>query len=185
MGAPGEPLTRLRLLIILGMLPVLVHLAVISEGWIRLVPGLGLLRFVDLGLIAASGLPHAIIYLGVLAMFGATLRPGRDALVTALARRMYGAIPQEMAVYTRRVTWAWCVFFVAQLATSLVLFLVAPLAVWSFFVNILNLPLLALMFIVEQTCRPLFLRDAPRHSLADMLRMILHVAHGLAKARSG
>jgi hypothetical protein len=185
MDAPGGSPARRRLLIAIGILPVLVHLAVISDDRMPLVSGLEMRRLLDLGLIAASGLPHALIYLGLLAMFGATLRPGRDALVTGLARRMYGAIPAEMASYTRRVTWAWCAFFVTQLATSLILFLVAPLAVWSFFVNVLNLPLLALMFVAEQTCRPYFLRNAPRHSLADMLRMILHVARGLSKARSG
>ena len=185
MGAPGESPARCRLLIAFGILPVLVHLAVTSDGWMRLVSGLEMRRLVNLALIAVSGLPHALIYLGLLAMFGATLRPGRDALVTGLARRMYDAVPAEMAIYTRRVTWAWCAFFVAQLATSLILFLVGPLAAWSFFVNVLNLPLLALMFVAEQACRPFFLRNAPRHSLADMLRMIVHVARGLAKARPG
>lgn len=181
MGLAG----RTRLLIGLGACPLLLHLALVSNLWTRLMPAPGAGRVLDWGVIAASGVPYAVIYLGLLAGFGATLRPGRDALITALARRMYGAIPAEMVVYTRRVTWAWCGFFAAQLLTSLALFLFAPLAVWSFFVNVLNLPLIALMFVAEHLCRPFLLRDAPRHSLAEMFRMMVDVTRSLWPPRSG
>lgn len=185
MGEPRGTLPRGRLLLAVAAFPVLVHLVFIGMGPARMASVLGFRRAVDVSLVAASGLPHAIVYLGLLAMFGATLRPGREALITALARRMYGAIPDDMAVYTRRVTWVWCGFFAAQLGTSLLLFLAAPLVDWSFFVNVLNLPLVALMFIAEQTCRPFLLRDAPRHSPGEVLRMIGGVTSGLWKARSG
>jgi hypothetical protein len=182
--AETSPVPR-RLLIALGACPLMLHVALIGHGWTWLVATIGGGRFIDIGLVAASGLPHALVYFGLLTMFGATLRPGRDALITALARRMYGTISAEMAAYTRRVTWVWCGFFAAQLVTSLALFLLAPLADWSLFVNVLNLPLLALMFLAEHTCRPFFLKNAPRHSPADMLRMVGHVTSGLWQARSG
>jgi uncharacterized membrane protein len=185
MGPRGEASAPRRLLVVAALCPLLLHLAVANGAWTRLAAGSELFHVVDLGLIAASGLPHTLVYLGLLLMFGATLRPGHDALITALARRMYGDISDDMWRYTRRVTWAWCFFFAAQLLTSLALFLLAPLAVWSFFVNVLNLPLLALMFVAEQLCRPFLLRDAPRHSFADVRRMIRHVASGLSRTRSG
>lgn len=181
----GEPLAPRRLLIVVAFCPLLIHLAVANGPLARLAGGSEMFHVVDLGLIAASGLPHALIYFALLLMFGATLRPGHDPLITALSRRMYGDISDDMSRYTRRVTWAWCFFFVAQLLTSLALFLLAPLAVWSFFVNVLNVPLLALMFAAEQFCRPFLLRDAPRHSFADVRRMILHVVSGLSRARPG
>jgi uncharacterized membrane protein len=184
MGPRGEPLAARRLLVVAAFCPLLIHLAVADGAWTRLAAGSEWFHVVDLGLIAASGLPHTLIYLGLLAMFGATLRPGHDALVTTLARRMYGDIPDDMARYTRRVTWAWCFFFAAQLLTSLTLFLLAPLAAWSFFVNILNVPLVVLMFVAEQLCRPFLLRDAPRHSFADVRRMIRHITSGLSRTRS-
>jgi uncharacterized membrane protein len=130
--------------------------------------------------------PHAVVYSVLLAVFGATLLPGREALITALARRMYGTVPAAMASYTRGVTWAWCGFFAAQLLTSLALLLWAPIVVWSVFVNVLNLPLFALMFAAEHVCRQRCLADAPRHSPADVLRMLGHIKDGIWKqARSG
>jgi uncharacterized membrane protein len=185
MGEPRGPLPRGRLLIAVGIFPALVHIAVIGMGPARMASALGFRRAVDVGLVLASGVPHSLAYLGLLAMFGATLRPGREALITTLARRMYGAIPDDMAVYTRRATWVWCGFFAAQLATSLLLFVAAPLVDWSFFVNVLNLPLVALMFVAEQACRPFLLRDAPRHTPGEILRMIGGITSGLWKTRSG
>lgn len=172
-------------LIALGLCPVLLHLAMVAGGG-RAAPASGIDRAVDVGLVAASAAPHTVIYASLLAVFGATLLPGRHALITVLARRMYGDIPSAMAAYTRAVTWAWCGFFVAQLATSLALFLWAPLAVWSVFVNVLNAPLFALMFAAEHACRRFFLADAPRHSPADVLRMIGYIKDGIWKrARLG
>lgn len=172
---------RMLLLALIG--PALLHIALSSAGPVA---GEGEIeRWVGAGLVAASGLPHAVIYAALLAMFGASLRPGREPFVTALSRRMYAVVPDEMAAYTRGVTWAWCAFFAAQLLTSLALFLLAPRAVWSLFVNLLNVPLLALMFAGEHAVRPLLLQNAPRHSLADVRRLITFLKEGLAGARSG
>ena len=50
-------------------------------------------------------------------------------------------MPDKVVGYTRTVTIAWCVFFAAQLAISASLLASSPEATWSFFVNILNLPI--------------------------------------------
>jgi len=171
---------RLLLLALLG--PGLLHIALSRGGP---VPSGEIEGWVGAGLVAASGLPHAVVYAGLLAIFGASLRPGREPLVTALSRQMYGVVPADMAAYTRGVTWAWCAFFAAELIASLVLFLLAPRVAWSFFVNLLNLPLIALMFIGEHTVRPFLLKDAPRHSVADARRFIAYIKEGLAGARNG
>src|SRR5258708_9875495 len=113
MRRSADSLVRGRVLVALALGPILVQVAVIANGWTHIAAALGVARLVEPGLLAASALPHATIYLALLATFAATLRPPRHALVTALARKMYGAIPQEMARYTRRVTRAWCVFFAA------------------------------------------------------------------------
>ena len=67
-------------------------------------------------------------------------------MVTRVARRVHGALPPDMERFTRNVTIAWCVFFAAQLMASGLLYAFAPLELWSAFVNLLNLPLLGLMF---------------------------------------
>jgi uncharacterized membrane protein len=103
------------------------------------------------------------------------LRPGREALITGMARRMHTPFTDELAVYTRRVTIAWAGFFAAQLVTSIALFCFAPLVVWSLFVNILDFPLVAAMFAAEYAVRLRCLRDPPRHSLAAIAAMIADI----------
>lgn len=100
----------------------------------------------QLGLAAVSGIPHAMAYAFLLWWFGRTLAGGREPTVTRFARRVHGALPPDMERFTRNLTIVWCVFFAAQLAVSALLFAFAPLELWSAFVNLLNLPLLALMF---------------------------------------
>lgn len=122
------------------------------------------------GLAAAYGIPHAVIYASLLWLFGHTLRHGVEPLVTRLARRVHGTLPPAMAAYTRRVTVAWCIFFTAQLAVSALLFSFASLSIWSLFVNVLNLPLLALMFAGEYVYRSLRHREFPHASFLDGIR---------------
>lgn len=99
-------------------------------------------------------LPHAGAYLFMLWLFGRTLMPGREALITRLARRVHdGTLPAQIERYTRHVTAAWCVFFAGMALSSLLLYLFASLAVWSVFANLLNAPLLAAMFLAEYLYR--------------------------------
>jgi uncharacterized membrane protein len=182
MRLPAVAAARPAALIALGLLPVAVHLALAGGRSSGGASGIG--EFVSLSLVAASALPHTLVYCALLVAFGSTLLPGRDPLVTALARRMHGAIPDDMASYTRGVTWAWCCFFAAQLATSLGLFLWAPLAVWSFFVNVVNMPSVVLMFLGEHAYRLLHLRNPPHYSPADVLRMIGIIKESIRKRAS-
>lgn len=124
----------------------------------------------QLSLLAASGVPHAFAYLGLLAGFAASLLPGREAVVTVLARKIQGPLRPDMLAYTRRVTWAWCFFFASQLVGSLVLFRYASVASWSLFVNVLNFPLVVLMFAAEYGYRIIRFRDRPRAALGDVIR---------------
>ncbi len=117
------------------------------------------------GLAAAYGIPHAAAYLMLLWFFGRTLVRGKEPLISRLARRVHGTLPPAMQTYTRRLTFAWCWFFGAQVAVSLLLFAFAPLETWSAFVNLLNLPLLALMFVVEYAYRVTRHRNFPHASL--------------------
>jgi uncharacterized membrane protein len=125
-----------------------------------------LLQYGRAGLAVFYGVPHALIYVGLGWMFGRTLRTGRVPLITMLARRVHGALPPHMEIYTRRITLAWCVFCIAQVAVSLLLLLFSPMEMWSMFVNRLNLPLLAAMFVGEYGWRMLRHRDFPHASIA-------------------
>jgi uncharacterized membrane protein len=107
---------------------------------------------------SASG-PYAVfvpplaINLLLLWFFGRTLVPGREPLVTAIARFVRGRLDPEVERYTRHVTWAWCGFFAANAAASGALAALAPLEAWSLFTNVLATPLFVLMFVAEYAYR--------------------------------
>jgi uncharacterized membrane protein len=124
----------------------------------------------NLGMAAAYGVPHAVANACLLWWFARTLRDGREPLITGVARRIHGSLPPPIQSYTRQVTIAWSLFFAAQVAVSLVLFVFAPLETWSMFVNVLNLPLLVLMFAGEYLVRVIRHPEHPRASLASTLR---------------
>jgi uncharacterized membrane protein len=85
--------------------------------------------------------------------FGSTLIRPRVPLCTLLADKVHGPLtPQELR-YTRQVTVAWTLFFILNMLATWLLFELAPLKVWSIFVNFASLPLLALMFLGEYLVR--------------------------------
>lgn len=155
-----------------GFVPVLFHLVIVATIHGHLTLGLSFAALAKLGFVSASALAHWGIYTSLLLTFALTLRPGHEPLITAIARRMHGELSAEMLRYTRRVTFAWCGFFAAQLTLSVTLFCFAPLVVWSFFVNILDIPLVAAMFAAEYAIRLRCLRNPPRHSFAAIMDMI-------------
>lgn len=127
-----------------------------------------------LGLAAVSGIPHAAAYLFLLWYFGRTLGRGREPLISRFARSVHGALDPEMARFTRNVTIAWCLFFTVQLIASALLFGFAPLGAWSLFINILNLPLVALMFVGQFACRVIRFPGYPRVSLWRAIQVFIN-----------
>ncbi|HEX6690720.1 MAG TPA: hypothetical protein VF110_06170 [Burkholderiales bacterium] len=130
----------------------------------------------SLGAAAVSGITHAAAFLALLWFFGRTLLGGREALITRLARSVHGTLPPEIAAFTRRVTIAWCVFFASQVLLSALLLAFAPFEAWSLFVNVLNLPLLVLMFVGDHLYRAVRFPDYPRPSIARILRAFAEVS---------
>lgn len=108
------------------------------------------------------------LILALFATFGRTLLAGRKPLCVGFAEAMHGGtLPPEHRRYASKVTVAWVIFFGTMAIASTLLFFYAPLATWSFFVNFLTLPLVALMFITEYLIRRYMLPDAPAaHILA-------------------
>ncbi|ANA33887.1 COG4648 family protein [Ralstonia mannitolilytica] len=123
-------------------------------------------------------LEHATFNLMMAYLFGRTLQAGREPLCTQFARIVHGTLTPRIAWYSRQVTWAWTLFFVATAATSTALFAIASTVTWSTFANYVSLPLVGVMFVVEYLCRRIVLRDAPRSNLFDAVRAYRQSAHG-------
>jgi uncharacterized membrane protein len=167
---------KLPVVLALCLIPIAAHMFIVLTAHCRLGFTFGFESLFKLGFVTASAITHWGIYISLLLTFGLTLRPGHEALITTMARKMHGngqgEIPPQLAEYTRRVTIAWCCFFALQLSLSVSLFCFAPLVAWSFFVNILDIPLVALMFAAEYFVRLRCLDDPPRHSLPVIIKMI-------------
>src|SRR5262249_61664592 len=80
-----------------------------------------------------------------------------------------GSARPDMACFPRRLPVAWCAFFAAQVVVSALLLAFAPHDFWSLFVNVLALPLLALMFVAQQAYRALCFPLVPHVSIARIL----------------
>jgi uncharacterized membrane protein len=130
------------------------------------------------GIVASTAIPHALAYLSLLTVFGASLAPGRKPIITVLAEASRGPLPPILLRYTRRVTWAWCLFCAGQLVVSWLLLEFAPVTLWSAFVNLCNLPLLAAMFCGEFAWRKWRYGSGPRERLTDGFRLAREVRSG-------
>jgi uncharacterized membrane protein len=100
-----------------------------------------------------GALPQVFCYLGLLWLFGRSLRGSREALVTRIARFVHGELSAEKKRYTRQVTVFWCVFFATMAIVSISMLLFVSIDAWLFFANVLNLPILACAFLAEYTYR--------------------------------
>jgi len=119
------------------------------------------------------------------AMFGCSLLPGRDALVTRFASMVHDSMSAGLIAYTRRVTWAWTVFFAAMAVVSLVLFLFAPIRDWALFATVLTPLMVIALFVVEYLVRQ---RALPPDEIVGPIESILaysaYRAHATAVSSS-
>ena len=116
----------------------------------------------------ACYLQHLAIMAAGALSFGHTLFGGRTPLCTVFASYTNPIMTNELLRYTRQVTLAWTLFFVAMaLVSTLLFFAPLPRAVWSAFDNLLTLPLVGLMFVAEYAVRRRVLPQAPREGIAS------------------
>ncbi len=115
-------------------------------------------------------LQHVGMQLILFMAFGRTLIAGRQPLCTRFAEAVHAPLTPQHEIYARQVTVAWTLFFAAMALVSIVLFFLAPLAIWSIFANFLTLPLVVLMFIAEYGVRRWMLPDLRHTHILDAVR---------------
>lgn len=132
------------------------------------------------GLIAVDGIWHASLNLMLFWFFGRTLLGAREPLISQISRRLNDGLDPNIIAYTRHVTLAWTIFFGAQIVGSALLYMFAPISAWSFFINVLNTPLVVLMFIAEYLIR---ITLHPDHARIPILKTIEVFAKDFAVPR--
>lgn len=113
---------------------------------------------------------HVGINLALAFVFGRTLAAGREPLVSAFARVAHGYTTPAIERYTRGVTLAWTLFFLAMAAASIVLYSMDWMHAWSLLVNAGSPTLIALMFVVEYAIRHRVLPDLERMGILGGIR---------------
>jgi uncharacterized membrane protein len=111
------------------------------------------------------------------ATFGLSLLPGRLPLCTQIADKVHGPLGDLELRYTRQVTAAWTIFFLANAAATGLLYVLEPVRIWSMFVNFASLPLLGLMFAVEYAVRRRVLNQVNTGGLIATLRVYFADPH--------
>ncbi len=114
-------------------------------------------------------LQHAGTNIMLAGVFGITLSGGKQPLCTRFAEAAHRAMSAELLRYTRQVTLAWTLFFLAVSLISTLLFLFAPIEAWSIFANFLSFPLVLLMFAGEYLVRLRVLPNLEKHGILDSM----------------
>lgn len=109
---------------------------------------LGALGQAELGMRAYPVAVNAIM----LALFAGSLWRGMP-IIERLARLREPELPPAGVAYTRRVTWAWCGFFVANGSLAGWTALYADLATWALYNGVISYALIGLMFAGEWLLR--------------------------------
>ena len=122
-------------------------------------------------------LQEAGFYSLMAASFGLSLRRHEVALCTQLADKVHGPLSAQELRYTRQVTAAWTIFFLAITLVTLALFALAPLRVWSLFANFFAVPLMVLMFAAEYAVRRRVLPQAQSSGLLAAVRVYFASPH--------
>lgn len=102
-----------------------------------------------------------VVNLGMLLVFAASF-VSPPTIVERIARSLHPALPEQATPYLRRVTLAWCVFFVANGATALYTATLASFETWALYNGLIAYVLIGAMFAGELLLRARAMRSLQR-----------------------
>jgi len=117
-------------------------------------------------------LPPVAVNLALCWLFGRTLARGRVPLIARFAMLEQGTLSDELARYTRALTWLWTLLFAGAALTALLLALSGNRDAWSLFTNLVNYLLVAALFLGEFAYRRLRFRSYRHQSPLQLLRNV-------------
>jgi uncharacterized membrane protein len=116
--------------------------------------------------------PPIALNAGLCWLFGRTLAPGRLPLISRYAVMEQGALTEELAAYTRKLTWLWTLLFAGAALASLALAVSGNRDAWSLFTNLVNYLLVAALFLGEFVYRRVRFRNYRHQSPLQLLRNV-------------
>jgi uncharacterized membrane protein len=118
-------------------------------------------------------LEHAGIHLALFATFARTLRRGRLSLIGQVAERVHGTLAPDVVGYTRRVTVAWALYFLAMAFASVVVYAACDWIVWSLLANAVTPLAITGLYLGEYVLRYRLHPEFERATLAQAARAYL------------
>jgi len=118
-------------------------------------------------------LPPIFIPLSVLWLFARSLREGDMPVVTRVATKIRGELPDELRRYTRQVTQCWVVMLILMAGSSLALALFASPELWSLMTNIVQYLLMGAVFVSEYAWRRWRFRHLQHESFTTMIAALM------------
>jgi uncharacterized membrane protein len=97
--------------------------------------------------------PPVAINVGLAIVFARTLLPGREPMISRFARLERGRLEADVAVYTRRLTWVWVVFFIVMAGIGGALAAFGLRAAWAWFTGLGNYLLVGVLLVGEYIYR--------------------------------
>lgn len=163
------------------LLGVFSHSLIRRQLWscllfIALVSGVVALDYYSLTLYLLY-LPPIVMPLALLMYFGLTLLPGREPLITSIARSVRGTLIPAMEKYTRTLTQMWCWVFLAMTLAAIVLPLLQQPKLWSWITNVINYGVIGSLFIGEFILRKKLFPQLGHPSFIDYIRIVSRARH--------
>ncbi len=132
----------------------------------------GLLSYLNATLLLLY-LPPILFPLMMLTVFGRTLMPGREPLVTAIGEQARGPLCDGMRRYTRHVTVLWCGVFLLMTASAVILPWLEDKSLWSWFTNVISYAFVGVLFLGEFLLRKRLFPDHDHPGFIEYLRIII------------
>jgi uncharacterized membrane protein len=117
--------------------------------------------------------PSIIVNVAMIFVFGHTLLPRREPLITRFRRFHIGHVTPELAAYTRVLTVLWTIMFAMAAAVSIAAALSGDIALWSW-ISFIGLPSAGLLlFLGEHVYRALRYGAEGRSSPLSTVQIML------------
>jgi uncharacterized membrane protein len=116
--------------------------------------------------------PPVLINAALAGVFAASLRGGGEPVITRFARLEHDPLPQELALYTRRLTLMWAILFAGMGGAALALAARGSLEAWSTFTNVVCYLLVAALFVGEYAYRRWRFRQYRHATLPELVRNV-------------
>ncbi|MBC8027512.1 MAG: hypothetical protein H7Y89_16085 [Steroidobacteraceae bacterium] len=117
-------------------------------------------------------LPSILIPALLTWFFASTLRPGRESLITAVARAARPDTPDYLLRYSRTLTVLWASLFAAMALWDGLLAAFAPQRWWSFMANLANYLVVGAFVVGEYVFRRLRFRDYAHPGFVEYVMLV-------------